>query len=528
MVDLRKLFICILIALIDSTGATQHDSLNSNKPIIFLRPNTTQIFSELYEKYGLLDNPPVNVFESAVYLDQTGQPPILPLQASNQAIFKHAESVLRKFHESQNNLELFLSPEESNPFFYTSNGSIQTIFALVYAIATSEPDKNFLFVEKIPYYSGHENSVGKIMPYPNARFQGFYSPDEIDLKPGEILVEFVTSPNNPDGKFRKPYTDASILIADFVFASSVFGDQGTGYLKENLEWIKKARSEGKHLFSFNSASKQFGKTGCRCGYFWYPMSDPYAKKIFDNFFKYISSTTVAGNTAGLSDFLNLISALLQLPDTGDMLRKDGHKTLTMRHAIIEKELLKKYPGSSVTSIAGSPTLFAELKDPRIPNTTAADIILADTSTSINIGTITGESASFIRLNLSGYTEELVLFANRLAGEEKYNRKDLFTSSKDVCNTKTVYSEKNREITYVAKPGDCLIHVDAKHGPVKIILPKLIDYRNITLEIEKVDNSRNPVVVTFNNQDIAINKTKQTKKFQWKSILFEEERWINTR
>jgi aspartate/methionine/tyrosine aminotransferase len=518
---ISKLLVFIFIGIICSLNVTKSYSSISNEPVIYLRPNTTQVFTELYQKYGLIDNAPVNVIVDAVYLDQTGQPPILPLQPSNQSIFSHAETVLHEFHKSQKNIELFLAPTESDSFFYTSNGSIQIIFALVYAIAISEPDKKFLFVEKIPYYSGHENSVGKVMPYSNARFQGFHDVDEIKPETGEILVEFVTSPNNPDGKFRKPFTDASIIIGDFVFASSAFGKNGTGYLKENLEWIKKVRSEGKHFFSFNSASKQFGKTGNRCGYLWYPMSDVYAKSIFDNFFKYISSTTVAGNTTGLSNFLDLISAFLMLPDKGAQLRADGFKIITIRHEIIKKELIARYPSSIVISIAGSPTLFAQLKDSRIPESTAADIILKDTNTSINPGTITGEDMSFIRLNLTGYTDELVTFANRLAGFEKYVRDDLFFSSKAICSEKTIYSENDKGITYIAKPGDCLINADASKGPVTIMLPQFIGYRNISLTIKKIDDSENSIMILFDNTTKTLDKNGQTLKIKWNQSSFEE-------
>lgn len=111
---------------------------------------------------------------------------------------------------------MFFDPRETNYAFCPSNGSLQIIFALVYAIATTEPQKQFLFVEKIPYYSFHEHAV-TFRPYPNARFQGFNDPSEVKPKPNETVVEFVTSPNNPDGTFRKPYTQANIIIADLVF-----------------------------------------------------------------------------------------------------------------------------------------------------------------------------------------------------------------------------------------------------------------------------------------------------------------------
>ena len=217
-----------------------------------------------------------------------------------------------------------MNPKKSDYIFSPSNGSLQIIFALVYAIANSEPDKKFLFVEKIPFYSFHEHAIN-YRPYANARFQGFKDPSEIKPNSNETVVEFVTSPNNPDGEFRKPYTDAKIIIADFVFASPSFGSDGTGYIKENLLWISKARTEGKHVFAFNSVSKALGRPGSRLGYMWFPMSDPYAKSIFRNFFSYEWKLTVGTSTPGVADSLNLISALLALPDAGQALRTDAFK-----------------------------------------------------------------------------------------------------------------------------------------------------------------------------------------------------------
>ncbi len=137
-----------------------------------------------------------------------------------------------------------MDPKKPKPFFYTASGSKHLIVALVYAIAMAEPNKKFVFVEQAPYYSGHPSAVSGIFNYPNARFQLFHDPAEIKLEPGEVLVEFVTSPNNPDGKFRKPLTNANIIIADFVFASSAFGDNGSGYISQNIEWIRQARAQG--------------------------------------------------------------------------------------------------------------------------------------------------------------------------------------------------------------------------------------------------------------------------------------------
>lgn len=423
MKNFQVSIVCVLFLLAYTFVNAVEERTEEKRPIVYLQPNITQIFTELYQAYGLLNLPARTFFDEAIYLDQSTPETILPLQPSNQVVFDHASKVLSEFHGRVHDLELYVDPTKPKPFFYTANGSKHLIVALVYGIIMSKPNKKFLFVEQIPYYSGHPGAVS-IFKYPNARFLGFHDPSEVKPEPGEVLVEFVTSPNNPDGKFRKPQTNAQIILADFVFASSAFGSDGTGYLDKNIEWIRQARAQGKHVFSFNSASKQFGKTGARCGYIWYPMDDSYAKLIFSKFFGFIESSTVAAGTMGLAEFLDLIKAFLDLPDNGKSLRDDCRKSLSKRHVLVEKEILLRYPGSTVISIPGSPTFFSKIKDPRIPNKKASDVIMDDVATAVNHGEPMGENNEFIRLNLSGSSSNLVTFLNRLAGQKKYGIQDV--------------------------------------------------------------------------------------------------------
>lgn len=411
-----------------------NETAKKHETLIYFQPNTTPLFNELYELYGLRHPPAKTFFDDAIYLDQSTPITILPMQPSNIEVFGHADEVLSAFHKHVGDYELYVDPLKPNPFFYTASGSKHLIVALVYAIAMSEPNKKFLFVEQAPFYSGHPSAVSGIFQYANARFLAFHNPSEINLQPNEELVEIVTSPNNPDGKFRKPATNARILLADFVFASSAFGSDGTGYLKENIAWIKEARAEGKHIFSFNSASKQFGKTGARCGYIWYPLYDPYAKSIFNKFFGFISASTVAGGTVGLASFLDLIKAFIDNPEKAESLRHDANKSLIQRHTLVEKEFLKHYPDSLVLSIPSSPTFFVKVKDDRIPMKKASDVLLEDFNISVNSGDSMGETSEFIRLNLCGQSKLLAEFLNRLAGAEKYTAKDVLITDAKKAST----------------------------------------------------------------------------------------------
>ena len=520
------LFVSILF-LCSWVGAETKDKeivAAAQRSVIYFQPNTTQLFTELYQAYGLLNPPARTFFENALYLDQSIPPSVLPLQPSNQAIFDHAGKVLSEFHRSVNDLELYIDPNKPKPFFYTASGSKQLIVALVYSIVMSEPNKKFLFVEQAPFYSGHSNAVSGLYNYPNARFLSFHEPSEIKLEPGETLVEFVTSPNNPDGKFRKPLTNAQIIIADFVFASSAFGIDGTGYLNKNIEWIREARAQGKHIFSFNSASKQFGKTGTRCGYIWYPLYDEYAASIFNKFFSFISSSTVAGGTAGLAEFLNLIKAFLDLPDTGKALRHDGNKSLIKRHELVEKELLNRYPGSAVISIPGSPTFFAKIKDSRIPNMQAWEVLSKDLDVVVNSGKPMGETNEFIRLNLSGYSQGLVEFLNRLVGEKKYKVQDVVFISTHECSHSIVSSTEASKMIYFAKPGDCLIEADASKGPIEIQFPPFIGYEASEVAVKKTDSSDHPVVVKTEMATVILKNPGESLNVRWTQPSFPNGYW----
>lgn len=522
---MRILFLGFLFVSQVVFGLFAEGKPEEKRSTIFLQPNTTQIFTELYQEYGLLNPPQKTFFEEALYLDQSMPPGKIPLQPANDVIFNHASDVLVQFHKRMHDLELYIDPSATKPFFYTGVGSKQLIVALVYAMVMSEPDKKFLFVEQAPYYSGHPNAVNGIFQYPNARFLSFHYPSEITIEPGTVLVEFVTSPNNPDGKFRRPLTNASIIIADFVFASSAFGSDGTGYLEKNIEWVSKARSEGKHVFSFNSASKQFGKTSARTGYMWFPLDDSYAVSIFNKFFGFISSSTVASSSSGLAQFLDLIKALLTLPDGGALLREDARKSLMVRHRLVEKEFLKRYPGSYVLSRPGSPTFFAQLYDPRIPIKMASDILREDFDVVLNNGEAMGESNAFIRLNISGYSEVLVEFLNRLAGEKKYKVADLFTASVTTCSKVFVVAEEKKKNVHVVRPGSCVINVDALKGPVEVQLMPLFDYLGTTnIIINKTDSSENPVDIVGQDVKFTLKKQGERTQVQWSQPLYLKGKW----
>ena len=453
-----------------------------DKPLVELTTNVSQIFTELYRNYNILDNPSDNVFENALYLEGK----------QSQTIKQRMNDGLVQFHTSEGTLDLYINPnvDISNQVFTAGNGSTQLYKGLVYALATTYPDEQFLFVQEIPYFSGHRDAVINVFDYPNATYQGYNDPSEVNPDPGVIIVEFVTSPNNPDGKFRKPQfktTDLNrfIIIGDFVFTSSSFGTDGNGYIKENLEWLQEYRDTNTLIFSYNSASKQFGHTGDRYGYMWFPMYDEFAAPIYNKLNNFLA-ITVGSNLYGSANFLDLLGPLEKY---GKCLRKDANESLKIRLEHLSLALETRYPGSIIDSVPGSPTLFVKIKDSRInlqivPIVTASDVILEDTNVKTAPGSSYGADDTYVRINIMAFSEDLSIFANRLLGNEKYKSKD-FIISKNFHSHKLICDKE-----YTVDPNDKCLKVCANMNNVTIFLPKFLGFEQpMKLHIKRIDENK---------------------------------------
>lgn len=503
--------------------------VNPTDVIIDLTINIAQIFTELYRAYGLLEVPPVNVFENSIYIDPAGPQP--------RPILAHMNCGLRHYHEIEDTLELYIDPEHSvinkDVLLLPTNGSTQLYKGIVYALALGRPNDRFLVVEKIPYFAGHPSAVRTVFNYGNARFQGYRDPHEVVKLPGEILVEFVTSPNNPDGEFRRPETNPDVIIADFVFTSTAFGVDGTGYIQHNIEWIREARAAGKTVFSYNSSSKQFGKTGDRLGYIWWPLGDPLAHDVLAKFLNFLA-ITIGGPILSSSDFLNLLGRL-EKPQYGPPIRQDAHASLVKRHTLTATELVRRYPGSIVTSIPGSPTLFAKIVDPRIslPTVTAADVIFADTQTRVSNGALFGEDNTFVRINLMSFSADLVVFLNRLAEQPgKVHRRDVLVVSPESVRLRTKTTQKRicgvgcSRTLYVVNPNDRYIQVDASNGPIEVLFPAFESYeQSQIIKVKRVDNTeKNTVVVRSSTFTIILRHKGDRIEAQWHQPFYQDGHW----
>lgn len=487
-------------------------------PTINLKLNELPLFTELYQHYGLLNPPKIHLYNDGLYYAQISHE-FMPIP-SNKVIYNDAETTLRQYHQMQHSLGLFVDLKDKRALFLPTNGSLQIIYGLAYAIAQTDPGKNFLFVEKRPFYAGHPGAVEGLFHYSNAHFQAFTHPNEIKLQPNETLIEFVTSPNNPDGEFREPKTKANIIIADLVCAAPGFGADGSGYIEKNLAWIQQARKEGKHVFAFMSASKAFGKPGNRFGYIWFPLDDPYAVHIFSKFFYYIFNTTVGPSSTGVADTLNLVSVLIKNPDKEKLLRMDLFKTLIKRHELLATEIQKRYPGSVVTSSKGSLTLFVKIQSPKLSQIKAHELFARDFNVVLDEGKKMGATDEFVRINLCGYSEDLAEFLNRLAGYKKYKASDLLITSTQTCSKRTTYNESD-----VLTPDDCDVDVDAKKGDVTILLPPFLNFQSSNLiTIKKTDSSSHILTIQEKHFSIKLKNQNDILQLKWEQPFFLNGHW----
>lgn len=504
-------------------SSLENDSTANDRPVLFFTINTGQIFTEMYDRYCLLNPPSVNVFEPATYLafSTAANTDLAP------AVSMRADNLLTCFLKRAGTYELFVPPTNTSPVFFPATGATQVYVGLVQALVNSRPaGKRVLFVEKIPFFSGHRRAVTNFFGPARAEFKGFNDPSEVMPDPDQILVEFVTSPNTPDGSFRSPMTNANIIIADLVFSSTSYGPGGSGFIQQNLAWLREARAQGKQVLSLDSASKHFGRAGDRWGYIWFNMADPRDVAIFPFFTNFIFLAGDVSTGSGAL-FLNLISALLGRKDNGAAIFHDINRSIIRRHILIAEQLVKRYKGSQITSIPGGATLFAKISDPRISaTTTAADVIFQDTQTRVNNGVNYGETSNaFIRVNLNGTSGDTAEFLNRLAGSNKFGINDVFISSACACNRKTIDGVCGTKTCYPVNPNDCKIFVNTKKGPVDIFLPAFLEFDSSNLiTIKKINKGDDPVVVRSANFSVKLKKKCGIVRVQWSSPFGLPGKW----
>ena len=518
----------------------------NNQPRIILGPNIGHLFTEIYMRYGILTPPKSHVYEQGVYPFSNklaGQPKITSINS-----MRDLEAIVQRFHETQANLELFKDPRlspptlgttdptDNSPYFHIENGSTTIMAQLVNGFSVTYPAIHFIVVTKIPYYDGIQLAIQVTPPtltYPNVTFLPINSAADVPiLGPNDMLIEWVTSPNNPDGKFNAPITNARIIFADFVFAAYSVGPNADGYIPQNLQWVRQARAAGKTLLTYGSASKAFGREGFRVGYMWYPIYDSlFTPTVADNMFNFEDIINSGSSLKGAEEFANLLTTLLETPNCGILLQKDVNESVKRRYDLLALELLTKYPGTLVQSVRGMHVFLAKHPNPTV---NFRNLILTDTNVRGNTGDNYGLTNDYVRINLTNFSLDFATFLNRLAGYPKYSLNDTLVFSECVCNEKLIQNENKvfctpQTTTYYVNPDDCQIYVDAKYGPVTIIFPDFNDLSSSkVITVERIDKeSNNKVVLVSKYFKYELNCKGDKMNFQWFNQYYQidNQKWI---
>ena len=184
------------------------------------------------------------------------------------------ENAIRSFHSHHGHTI------NADTKIVTGLGSTQVMLGLIYAFATCIDKPKFW--EQTPCHSIHKNLVRLLG---QQWISSFTSKQGITTQPS---IEFVTSPNNPDGSVRTPVTAAPIILWDAVYAWPWYGFT----LMKLLSHMKKACSKRLciPIFSF---SKSLGLAGQRVGYALIPPSVQKAyPNLLDAYIYYISTSTL--------------------------------------------------------------------------------------------------------------------------------------------------------------------------------------------------------------------------------------------
>lgn len=283
------------------------------------------------------------------------------------------ENVIRLFHSHHGHT---INAETK---IVTGSGSTQVMLGLIYAFATCI-DKMKIW-EQTPCYSLHKNLVGLL----GQEWMTSLTKQGTITQPN---IEFVTSPNNPDGGIRTPISAAPIILWDAAYAWPWYGFT----LMKLLAQMKKACSKRLciPIFSF---SKSLGLAGERVGYALIPPSVQKAfPSLLDSYTYYINTSTLGTCRPGEGVCRVIASGYREFPEITEKLEN--------RYDALTDKLKRMIKGLEVHSPRGFAYLWI-----RLPG---ADLHTKLLSLGIRglPGTDFSMSNEFVRLNLMASSNTL--------------------------------------------------------------------------------------------------------------------------
>lgn len=267
--------------------------------------------------------------------------------------------------DSKKDLEVKIRALHDNLYpdreFVTGLGSTQVTIGLMYAL--------YLYLGKKPSY--YEKSPFYLNRRPTVDISGYnWSPNPD--------IEFVTSPNNPDGSIRFPSTNAKIILWDAVYAWPYFGFNRQLITKEMMK-----ACEGRLLIPIYSFSKLLGLAGQRLGYAFIP---PF---LLEGYNKYAYLSSMGLSKSGYTTCL----AIASIPGIFDTASNDIRIELERRHDHMISFLEPQMDGLEIKSPRGFPYLWIYMKGSH-----AYDRLMAIGIRGI-AGSDFGASDEYARLNL---------------------------------------------------------------------------------------------------------------------------------
>ncbi len=217
-----------------------------------------------------------------------------------------------------------------NKSLFIGQGVTQCYLSLIYAL--SEKYNKLLVVQKIPDYNMHRPLT---LMVPNTRYQAFNLSDEITINPGEILIEIITSPNNPDCLIRRNYTNAKVLILDLSYLSESFVP--SNIMGDELNWINSINSTNE-VYEIFSLSKHIGSAGFRIGYTF--ISNP---DILNSCIYYRDLVTIGVSTMSLMLMNQTLESMILNPNKLSKYHSDINNLLSSRATEIFNGLKQYYP-----------------------------------------------------------------------------------------------------------------------------------------------------------------------------------------
>lgn len=274
----------------------------------------------------------------------------------------HIDTIIRNFHEYNGH------SIHKDTLIITGLGSSQVIMGLLYALSRLIDEVRCY--EQNPSHILHQNIV-------NLSKEVWLS----DYRSKQPTIEFVTSPNNPDGAIRIPISNADIILWDAVYAWPCYG-----YNLAQLVTIMNRETIGKSYIPIFSFSKSHGLAGQRLGYALIPPSIqkryPTLISLYDQF-TMISTMGTCRSGEGICRVIgNNYKAFPSI-----------RNTLEERYESVSSKLKALYPNIQILSPKGFPYLWIYLKDMNLYD------ILLSYSIYVSPGNLFNSSNEYIRINL---------------------------------------------------------------------------------------------------------------------------------